>query len=326
MKLFAFRPNRITRTGDDSPASSLLRYVWRMSGRHQIAVCLLALAVAGLSMLPIALQKRLVDDAIGGGSLRLLALLTLAYLAVLLLQAALKYALRLYQGWLSESATRYCRAHLAERHAARREAGEAGEQQGQAVSVITSEIDVLGGFVGEGLSQPAVNLGMLLAIAGYMLAVEPLVAGLSFLLLLPQALLVPLIQRRINRLLERRVGLIRRLSDRISQSEEPEAGQDEDAEATPFDRLLDRIFGNRMAIFAAKFAMKGLVNLMNAMAPLTVLAVGGYFVIQGQTSIGVVVAFMSGFDRRADPLRDLLSYYRFAAQALVQHRMIARWM
>jgi hypothetical protein len=37
------RPVRIRRTGDDTPARSLYRYVWRMSGRHQAWLWLLGL-------------------------------------------------------------------------------------------------------------------------------------------------------------------------------------------------------------------------------------------------------------------------------------------
>lgn len=50
---FRLKPGEIQKTGDDSPASSLLAHVWRMSGRNQIWICLLALAVAPLSVLAI---------------------------------------------------------------------------------------------------------------------------------------------------------------------------------------------------------------------------------------------------------------------------------
>jgi len=40
----------------------------------------------------------------------------------------------------------------------------------------------------------------------------------------------------------------------------------------------------------------------------------------------VIVAFLSGFDRISGPIRDLIAFYRLAAQAEVQHAMIARWM
>jgi ABC-type bacteriocin/lantibiotic exporter with double-glycine peptidase domain len=42
--------------------------------------------------------------------------------------------------------------------------------------------------------------------------------------------------------------------------------------------------------------------------------VGGYLVTSGATTIGTVVAFISGFQRLADPSRELLAYYRLAAR------------
>src|SRR3546814_13998839 len=82
-------------------------------------------------------------------------------------------ALHMYQSWLSESAIRYNRAHLT--GIFERRTDDEGEQRsGEAVSIIGAEVEHLGGFVGEGLSQPVVNGGMLVAMGGYMLVVEPL--------------------------------------------------------------------------------------------------------------------------------------------------------
>ena len=54
--------------------------------------------------------------------------------------------------------------------------------------------------------------------------------------------------------------------------------------------------------------------------------VGGYLAIEGATTIGTVVAFISGFRRLADPSRELLAYYRLAAETRVQCRLIAKWL
>ena len=80
-----------------------------------------------------------------------------------------------------------------------------------------------------------------------------------------------------------------------------------------------------MRFNALKFELKALLNVVNAMGPLMVLLVGGYLVIKGQTTIGTVVAFVSGFERLSGPLRDLLNFYREYEQARVQHRMIVQW-
>ena len=63
---------------------------------------------------------------------------------------------------------------------------------------------------------------------------------------------------------------------------------------------------------------------MNHLAPSSVLMVGGHLVTSGATTIGTMVAFISGFQRLADPSRELLAYYRLAAETRVQYRLIAR--
>src|SRR5512138_1861285 len=102
MSRYLHPPRRIARTGDDTPAAGVFGYVWRMSGRHQVWICLLAAVVAGLTAIPLELQRRIVDDVVRAGELDLLWLLAGLYLAVLLVQTVTKYALRMYQSWLSE--------------------------------------------------------------------------------------------------------------------------------------------------------------------------------------------------------------------------------
>src|SRR3546814_17633094 len=75
------------------------------------------------------------------------------YRAVLLVQGVTKYAMHMYQSWLSESAIRYNRAHLTrlyEQH----DGGDGGHHGGEAVSIIGAESARLGGFVAAGLSPP----------------------------------------------------------------------------------------------------------------------------------------------------------------------------
>ena len=331
---FLMRPRHIARSGDDTPAGSLLGYVWRMSGWHQVWICLLAVAIAGLTAIPLELQRRIVDEVVKDRDLNLLWTFAAIYLGVLLVQGGTKFVLRMYQGWLSESAIRYNRAHLSRLYAARNGNGEdahgGGAHSGEAVSVIGPEIDRLGGFVGEGLSQPCVNIAMLIALGGYMLVVQPVVALISLAFILPQAVLVPLVQRYVNRLLERRVKMMRAFGEQLTDlpgEPAPSRGEPADGSGTgDLGKRLDHIYDNRIRTFLLKFGLKAAVNLLNALTPLSVLLVGGMMVIEGQTTIGVVVAFISGFDRLSAPLRELIAYYRVAAQANVQHKMIARWM
>lgn len=310
-------PLAVRSTGDDTPASGIWAYVWRMTGVHQVGVVVLALVVAGLNLLPLELQRRLVDGAIEQGDVDRLVWLGGAYLVAFVALRAAKFALNLYQSWLSESTVRYTRRHLIGIYA-RRDPAEDRTRPGEAVSIVNSETDKLGGFVGTGISQAASNLAMTVGIIAYMLVVEPKVALFSLGLVAPQLLLAPLMQRRLNRLTQRRLQYLREFGGRVASEEV------DDDQAT--NERLDLIYSNQVSFYLWKFVMKAILNLLNGLGPIAVLTYGGWLAIQGETTVGVLVAFLSGFERLATPVRELVTFYRQAEQARVQHDMIAKWM
>ncbi len=318
MKLFNLTtaPRDIPKTGDNSAASSLLSYVWRMSGWHQVYVCLIAVLVSALNLVPLELQRRIVNEVVESRDIALLVTFGTAYVAVILIHQLTKYVLWLYQSWLTESATQYTRLHLIDLYEDGADEVE-GETSGRTVSIVGSEVEKLGGFVGEGISGAIANLAMLMGVCGYMFVVEPKIALFALGFLVPQIVLTPIIQRRLNDLVEARVNLLRGLGDEVTDTEQLEAGG--------YTDTVQDIYTNRMRYFVLKFTMKATLNLLNSLGPITVLIFGGYLVMQGEVQIGVIVAFLSGFERISSPLRELIGFYRVAAQANVQHRMIARW-
>jgi ABC-type bacteriocin/lantibiotic exporter with double-glycine peptidase domain len=294
------------------------RYVWRESRRHQIWLCLLAGAVFPLTMVPLELQRRIVDHAIGNQNLGLLWLLGGVYVVVVLLQGGLKYALRWYRGLVGERAIRRLRARVQQAH--RRDTGSTADDvgRGESVSIVSNEVERVGGFIGESLSEPVLQVGIFVSVLGYMLAVQTTIALVSLAFFVPQAIVVPLLQRAANRRAKRKVRLVRELGELL-------VIPPDDRGAGYRDRL-DGVYGVRLQYYALKFLIKFLNNLLNQVAPLSVLMVGGYLAIQGATTIGTVVAFISGFQRLADPSRELLAYYRLAAETRVQYRLIASWL
>ena len=302
---------------DHALPDGLLRYVWQEGRGQQIRLCVLAALVFPLTMVPLELQRRIVDQAIGQSDLRLLALLGGVYFATVLLQGGLRYLLRFYRGVVSERAVRRLRQRL---QAARvgPDEGADGEGRGQTVSIVTAEVERVGGFLGEALSEPVLQIGIFVSILGYMLVVEPLVALVSLLFFVPQLIFVPLLQRLVNRRAKRKVELVREVGELIVETPA-------DHEADYQDRLR-RIYRVRLQYYALKFLIKLLNNLLNHLAPLAVLMVGGWLVIDGETTVVVVVAFIGGFMRLADPSRELLAYYRLAAETRVQYRLITRWL
>jgi ABC-type bacteriocin/lantibiotic exporter with double-glycine peptidase domain len=308
------QPVRLGSLGPDGPPDRLLPYIWRISRWHQIGLGLLALGLTFLGLVPLDLQRRIIDDAIMQRDQAMLVHLAALYLAAILAHNALKFLMKWLQGWLAESAVRRSRGVLLAHERQGRDEG--GKAQGASVSVLGAELDRLGGFIGTGPSMAVANLAMLLGVVGYMVAVKPQLAWISLLLMLPNIILTPLLQRRLNALTRVQVATLRDFGDSVLDGCKPDV-------TTP---MLNTLYSNRMAFHLWKNVLKTTLSLLGAAAPLGVLVVGGLLVLEGQASAGMIVAFLSGFQRIAGPIRDLLTFYRDAAQAGVRYEMVRRWM
>ncbi len=75
-------------------------------------ICILTMVIAPLPMAYLELQRRMVDDAIVQRDLRLLAILGAAYLAVVCIKSALKYALNMTKGIAIETIARDIRRRV----------------------------------------------------------------------------------------------------------------------------------------------------------------------------------------------------------------------
>ena len=71
-------------------------------------------------------------------------------------------------------------------------------KSGALVTTISSQAEAVGKFVGDCISTPIVQVGTLLSVLSYMLYTEPRLGVVVLLISVPQVLLVPMIQRRIN--------------------------------------------------------------------------------------------------------------------------------
>lgn len=295
-------------TSGEPTLSGLYRWVWQISRAKQIRLCLLTALVFPLSMLPMELQRRMVDQGLGGGDLPWLVQLGAAYALVIVLHATLKYLRNVSQGRIVEGEIRRLRRRLA------RQAGDEPDDAGTGseVSMIASEAERLGGFVGESLSFPLLQGGILLSVLAYMVWLQPAMAAVVVLLLAPSVLITPPIQGVVNRHAALRTRLLRQLGDRLVRQ----------APIARADQRIAHIHRMRMRIVHWKYLLKSINNLLGQAGPLAILLVGGWLVIDGAATVGTVVAFLSGFERVADPSRELLNFYRRLAQARVQFGLL----
>ena len=286
-------------------------FVWRVSGPQQVRLCLLTALVFPLSMAPLELQRRIVNCVVTDRSVDLLLALGAVYLGVVLLQGTLKYVRNFYLGRVAEGVIRRLRTRVA--RSLQAETPQADEL-GTRVSMIAAETERLGGFVGESMAQPLLSAGVLLSVAGYMLWTDPLVALTAFAFFVPIVFVAPWLQRAINRHARARTEGMRELSDRVSGGEGADAGA--------LEPSIGHLYEIRVRLLKVKFFVKFFNNLVGHVGQIAVLMVGGILVIRGETEIGTVVAFMSGFERIVEPARELLNFYRQQSQMRVQYRLI----
>ncbi len=285
---------------------TIMGYVLRSSGRHQIALALLSAAVFGLSSVPLELQRRIVNDAIKSGATQTILWLAAAFAGVALLEQALKMVLNIYRSWVSEDAVRTLRRTLEDVDAP--EHCE-GETTGTHTTMAVAEAEPIGGFVGMAISEPLLQAGILVSVMGYMAWLEPWTLALSAGFLLPQALFVPPMQRAINRRAEARIKTLRQVSGDIVET------------GTPDDQRIERVFGLNMGIYKLKYGMNLGMNLMYAVAVAVALGMGGWFAVTGRIEVGTVVAVVSGLGKLKDPWSDLVSWGRELSVDSVKYRL-----
>ena len=293
--------------------SSLYAYVLRVSRQQQVRLGLLTLAVFPLSLAPLELQRRIINYAVAHAAVEMLLALGALYLAVLLLQGGLKFLRDAYLHRIAEGVTRLVRRKLV-----RRGPLEAAIEEGTKQAIISAESEKVGGFVAESISLPMLQAGTVLSIAVYMLAVEPLVAMVAIVFLVPSLLAVGWVQPILNRLSRSKITVVRALGESVLRGD-----RDDPSKAAESDALIDRIYDLRLRFANLKVATKSVNQLVTGLGLLSILLVGGWLAIQGRTEIGIIVAFMSGYERMTNPVRDLLNFYRRLSVTRVQYRLVA---
>ncbi len=316
-------PVPVTPTSNESPALRLPRtltgYIWRRNAAHQAALCALAVAVFLLSAVPLEIQRRLVNDAIGSGAVQPILWLALAYMGVALAEGGLKLAMNVYRGWVSENSVRDLRRTISRQIDSDITALHTADAEGIEMAVVLSETEPVGGFIGISVSEPLLQGGVLASVFGYMVYLQPQMALLCLLVFSPQFLFVPLMQRAINRRAALRIQTLRDVGGGIAGIH-----ANDRRFALVQDSRIDRVFALNMGIYKLKFSMNFLMNAMYHFGIATTLAVGGWYAVTGQIEVGTVVAFLSGLAKVNDPWGDIVNWFREMAVSRVKYRLIVQ--
>ncbi len=293
----------------------LYKIIWRVSGRRQLVLILLSLAVAGLSAVPLSYQKEIIN-ALANAEISAASLFRMCaeMMGVILLSLSLKWLVSYRSGTLGEDTIRLLRNRLYQDSITTR-----AIPKGTLTTTISAEAEELGKFTGGAFSDPVVQLGTLIAVVGYIASSQPGLGLIALAMITPQVIVILITQRKVNELVARRVRILRGATDRIVQEEHS------DIEAA-IEEEFDAIFETRRRMFVWKLSTKFVISMLNAAATVGVLVLGGWLVLQGRTDVGTVVAATMGLSRLQAPTSFLIAFYRQVSAARVKFELLRELM
>jgi ABC-type bacteriocin/lantibiotic exporter with double-glycine peptidase domain len=297
----------------------LYQYIWRVSGRQQALLSMLAVSLFLIQLVPLELQRRIVNNATERADFHVIGWLCAAYVAVVLLEGSLKLAMNVYRGLVGEAANQRLRLEVNPATKTGSPDRPGSNDEGVAISIIVSEVEVVGGFIGSSFSEPVLNAGILLSVFGYMLYTQPMLALVAIALFCPQFLFIPLLQKAINERTETRIKTMRALSVDIVNEAADRGGVREEK---TFRQRVGEVYRLNMEIFYRKYGMNFLMNLFHSLGTIGILAVGSWLLLQGKTEVGTIVAFISGINRMNDPWGDLVNFFRDLTNSCIRYEMI----
>lgn len=305
--------------------TSLFAFIWKFSKREQLFLLFFTLFTFPFLYATLELPKRIINDAIGAHDnsiellgytltqIEFLVALCLLYLGAVLSHGVLKMRLNTMKGVLAERLLRRFRYKLITRMTRFPRAYFSNTSQGELVSMVTSEAEPMGGLMGDAVAQPVFQAGQMLIIVAFLFA-QSIWFGLAGVALIPlQAYVIPILQRQINQLNKKRIVEVRRFSSEIGETA---AGIGDlrvngglRYRLAGFSDRLGRLFEIRFQIYQKKFFMKFLNNFITQLTPFFFYSVGGYLAIDGEITVGALVAALAAYKDLSAPWKELLTYY-----------------
>ena len=334
--------------------SSVFRFIVRHSMKQQVFVLVVTVVSLPFYYLALEIPKKIINRALGssgedaaaGGAsevvlqpfdifgysfveldrLPLLAAFCVMYFVLVLVNGGFKYFINVYKGLLGERMLRRLRYLLYARILRFPLLHFRKVSQGELIPMITAEVEPLGGFIGDAFTLPLYQGGLLVT-ALIFIMVQDWTLGLMALVFYPvQGYLIPKLQRKVNMLGKERVRAVRKLADRIGETvsgaQEIHANDTSNYELADFSSRLGTIFRIRLDIYRKKFFVKFLNNFINQLTPLLFFAIGGYMVIQGELTIGALVAVMGAQKDIAGPWRELLNFYQIQNDSKIKYEQV----
>ncbi|MFO7572955.1 MAG: ABC transporter ATP-binding protein [Gaiellaceae bacterium] len=290
----------------------LVRLALPYRGRAALAIVTL-LAFTIVALLPPYLAKLAVDDGITEGDLTALAVVVLAFLGAGFATFGLSSAQTYFTGWVGERALADLRIQLFD-HLQRLSLGYYERNRtGAIISRITNDVEALDQLVTDGLSSLVQNTLLLVGTAAVLFLLDWRLA-LATLIVLPfMAGATVWFRTRSNRAYRRvreRLGLVTAsLAEDISGMRVVQSFTREPTSQAAFRGVNERYRGANYETVILNGLYFPAVDVLSAIATAIVLGFGGALVLDGDITIGTLLAFTLYLGNFFDPVQQLSQLY-----------------
>ena len=299
---------------------------WVLDGnvKLQILLVIIILITVAIRVVPLELQQRIINEAINLRKPELLVKYCGIYLLAVVSASLLKWMINIIQTRISEKVTAEMRKQLYYHILKIPLDFFRNTPPGTVVNSIINELTVPGNFIGMAIAVPLINIVTLLAFAGYLIILNPMLGIVSFSLYPIMLYVIPLIQKRVNRDNRKRMNSSRILSSKIVESvagiHEVQANGAFDIEKNKFDGIVDHLMKIRVKWNTNKYAIKVTSNFFVNLGPFLIFIIGGYLSIKGQLGLGALVAFLSAQEKLYDPWKELIEFYQVYQDGSVNYK------
>lgn len=305
---------------------TLYSWVLAKNLRWQLLLILLVLLTVVARVVPLEMQKRIINRAIGLGKVDLLITYCLIFIAAVLTASALKFAINFLQSYVGQKTLQRMREELYAHILSLPLAFFRTIQPGQVINALVNELATVAGFIGSAVSVPLINVATLLAMGGYLFYLHPLLAGLCFVLYPLQIVVVPKLQKRMNEANRHRVKVSRDLSGNIGEVlagiHEVHGHAGHGLETDRFSTQARSLLGANVRMNAYRYGIKFANNLFENFGPFILFLIGGLLTIRGRFDLGALVAFLSAYTSLNEPWRELMDFYQLLEDSRVRYKAV----
>lgn len=292
----------------------------------QLFLLLIVVVSLFFKVFPLEMQRRIINEAIYLKDVQLLYLYCGLYLGAVTIASLLKYGINVFQVYIGQKILVEMREELYQHVLQLPLQFYRKMQPGTVVSAMTAELNAIGFFLGGALAIPITSVLTFVVLIGFMFNLNPLLAMLSMGVYPIELLVIPYFQKKYNRLNTTRVKTTRAMANVVNESisgiHEIHGNTSYGLEEKKLSSYIAQLYALMKKLFIVKYGIKFANNVFQSLGPVVLFLVGGYMAINGQFTLGALVAFLSAYEKVYDPWKELIEYYQSYQDAQIRYRQI----